>query len=110
MELIYCHEHGYAWDKDVSKTVSYDQEYFDKYVNYEKTKLGEVLTKFRVNYVKEYVDQVLDIGIGSGQFVKAFNHVGKAKGYDVNPVAEKWLVDEDLWLNPYQDEYLYLMI
>lgn len=79
----------------------YDRAYWDKYVSYRSNAIGEKLMKARVDLVSKHVgdEEVVDIGIGSGHFID----VRKARtfGYDVNPVAIRWLLDRSLWWDPY---------
>jgi hypothetical protein len=76
----------------------YDQDYFDKYVSYEGTVIEKALNTARVEFVKKhYEGWVVDIGIGSGTFVKAH---GKAYGYDINPAGVRWLKEHDLYVEP----------
>ena len=71
----------------------YDAAYFEKYVGYEKTEIGKKLNKSRVDLVNKYsFETLVDIGIGSGQFVKSFEN---AQGSDINPVAVQWLKDNN---------------
>ena len=70
---------------------NYDVEYFHKYEEYEKTPMGTRLTEERINFVdKWHTGKLLDIGVGSGQFLKAR---GNTYGYDINPVGIKMLKD-----------------
>jgi hypothetical protein len=76
----------------------YDQDYFDKYVSYEGTVIEKALNAARVDFVKSHYDGwVVDIGIGSGTFVRAH---GKAYGYDINPAGVKWLKEQSLYVEP----------
>ncbi len=63
----------------------YGAAYFDKYAGYEETELGRKLNAFRVKLVSEFFPkaQLLDVGPGSCQFVKATN----ALGTDINPAT-----------------------
>lgn len=71
----------------------YGLEYFQKYVNMEDTPIGKALNEARINLVNKYTDSdVLDIGIGSGAFVKAR---ANTYGYDINPYAIEWLIEHD---------------
>lgn len=79
----------------------YDDKYFEKYEGYAATELGKRLTRARVDFVKKHYDgAVVDVGIGSGQFLKAH---GAAKGYDVNLRAVDWLKKENSWHDIYDD-------
>lgn len=82
------------------KESPYDQSYFNKYVSYEGSEICTELNNSRVDLVKTYSsDYVLDIGIGSGSFIKAH---GKAYGYDINPAGVAWLKERDLYMDPKQ--------
>ena len=76
----------------------YDQAYFDKYASYEGTVIEKALNEARVRFVKQhYSGWVVDIGLGSGTFVKAH---GKAYGYDINPAGVQWLKERNLYVEP----------
>lgn len=80
----------------------YDQSYFDKYQAYAKTEIGVQLNLTRAAFVKShYAGEVVDIGIGSGQFIRTH---GQAKGYDVNPAGKAWLETKQLWHDVYAGE------
>lgn len=86
---------GFAWNERVGvgfypvREFPYDQAYFAKYLRYETTQLGRELTRARVALVDRYTDGVvLDVGVGSGAFVKARPNTF---GYDVNPSAVQYL-------------------
>jgi hypothetical protein len=69
----------------------YDKSYWDKYVGYGNTPMGHAITASRVWFVSQYLkpdDMLLDVGIGSGDFIRARPHT---HGQDVNPVALDWL-------------------
>jgi hypothetical protein len=80
------------------KESPYDQAYFDRYASYEGTEIEAALNKARVDFVNKYYQGwIVDIGIGSGAFVKAH---GKAYGYDINPAGVQWLKERDLYIEP----------
>lgn len=82
----------------------YDGSYFDKYRKLADTPMGHALTDLRVKLVNQYyrgVD-IIDVGIGSGQFVKSCEY---AKGYDVNPVGIRWLESEGLYADMYAGKH-----
>jgi hypothetical protein len=80
------------------KEQPYDFSYFEKYKELSKTPIGKALNKARIDLVNKYTDgEVLDIGIGSGDFVK---NRPNTKGYDINPHAVKWLTENKLFKNP----------
>lgn len=80
----------------------YDLAYFEKYVGYSRTARGVALSDARVELVRRHVgdDPVVDIGIGCGDFIE-WRGVGCTAGYDVNPEGVRWLLDRDLWADPY---------
>jgi hypothetical protein len=65
--------------------------YFDHYASMEEGEIGKAIHKGRVDLVNKYAGSatpVLDIGIGSGQFIRSRP---QTFGMDVNPKAQKWL-------------------
>lgn len=90
---------GVAVQKDKTKSVEYGSDYFNKYVKYEGTPTAILINKSRVNITEKYCKTVLDIGIGSGEFIK-FSKI-KVYGFDVNPVGVNWLKFQKLYINPY---------
>lgn len=96
-DLALCREHGVAYQKDMSNLVCYDAEYYDKCKSYEDQAIALKINAGRIELVNRYVGplgRVLDIGIGSGEFIKKRPHTF---GCDVNPVAIEWLRRNDLW-------------
>lgn len=85
----------------VGAGVPYDAEYFQKYVGYKANPIGAKLTAARVDLASKHcgVDAVTDIGIGCGHFIEVRG--GATYGYDVNPVAIRWLLERDLWADPF---------
>lgn len=83
----------------------YDQAYFDKYVKMEGTDMGQAIIQSRINLIRKYAPDVfersmyhltlVDVGIGAGGFVTTAN----CMGYDINPIAVKWLQDNGRWLD-----------
>lgn len=73
----------------------YDEAYFNAYVERADSHIGRELTAARVDMVRRWHPgaPVLDVGIGSGQFVQAFGP--EATGYDINPAAVKWLKERN---------------
>ena len=79
----------WAYQTDMTVTAAYDQTYWDKCAGYEDGDIGRAITRGRVQFVDRHcLNWVCDVGIGSGQFVRArsFTH-----GTDVNPKALEWL-------------------
>lgn len=76
----------------------YDKDYFLKYKGYEDSERGVAITKARCDFVRKNVVgdvSLLDVGIGSGDFIKAFSEA--AKGTDINPYAIEWMKSEGRW-------------
>lgn len=89
---------------DYSTLLPYEEDYFNNYVGLKNTAIGNKLNKFRCKIVKRYLKKgkVLDVGIGSGEFIEKIGEV--AKGFDVNPYGIKWLQERNLYVNPYYDD------
>lgn len=80
------------------------QDYWDKYVGYARTPLGEAITQARVDLVRGWtLGPVVDVGIGCGAFIEAMCAAGATTyGCDVNPVAVTWLHHRGLWRSPWE--------
>lgn len=67
----------------------YDEAYWEKYLKMEDTEIGHALNKARLDIVSKYsFDSLIDIGIGSGAFIK---ETPNYYGFDINPSAVEWL-------------------
>lgn len=95
-------EKEFAYQTVVQSVCNYDKDYFEKYVKMENTKIAQNLNIFRTKISQKYCNSVLDIGIGSGEFIKKSQI--KAHGYDINPYGIKWLKDNNIFLDPYNDD------
>ena len=107
-ELVYCYENEILYQKDTSISVPYEKDYFEKYVSYEDTEISIKLNEFRTAITKKYCKSLLDIGIGSGEFIKKSSI--KVFGYDINPIAIEWLNQRGLLLDPYTGKKLSMRI
>ena len=88
-------DQGVAYQKDMSYPVSYDESYFNKCLSYEDQEIALKINLGRINLVKRYHEGwVLDIGIGSGEFIKKRPFT---MGYDINPTAVRWLKSNCLY-------------
>ena len=77
----------------------YDEQYFAKYQLLADTETGRALTQARIQLVeRHYQGQVLDVGIGAGQFVAS--RPGTL-GFDVNPAGISWLTARDAYADLY---------
>ncbi|RLC31992.1 hypothetical protein DRH13_02295 [Candidatus Woesebacteria bacterium] len=81
------------------KQFPYDADYFNKYIGYAYTDMGEKINQARVAFVsKHYTGKVLDVGIGCGQFILSRENTF---GFDVNPAGIEWLKKRDLFIDLY---------
>lgn len=82
--------------------MSYQHDYWEKYLVMDDTPIGEELTKARKELVDfYYTGPVVDIGIGGGKFVRSMGDQGF--GFDVNQDAINWLVENNRFRDPYAD-------
>lgn len=95
-DLVLAREYGIAWQRDRDHVITYDAEYYDKCKSYEGQQIAQKINAGRVALVNRYVgaNRIVDVGIGSGEFVRARPNT---YGHDVNPVAMEWLKRNDLW-------------
>jgi hypothetical protein len=99
-ELLYCENEGIMYQADMSLSVEYDAEYYKKYVNYENTEISKKLNLGRRHITEKYCNSILDIGIGSGEFIKSSKI--KVFGFDINPLAIQWLQEQNIFVDPNQ--------
>lgn len=92
---------GIAIQKDRTQSVEYGEDYFEKYIKYEGSSTSNSLNASRVAVTEKYCKSILDIGIGSGEFIKSSKI--KVYGFDINELAVKWLKFHRLYANPYKD-------
>jgi len=84
------------------KQFPYDNKYIEKYNKYATTDLGVKITKTRCELIKKYNREPssnLDVGVGSGEVVKALN----CYGYDVNPYMVEELCNNGKFVDLYDD-------
>lgn len=98
--LLWYPELGYGY-YPVELNGQYGKEYFEKYHSYRSSPIAEALMKARADLVSKYCGEalVVDIGIGSGHFIEI--RKGATYGYDVNPLGIRWLLDRNLWFDPF---------
>lgn len=89
-DLMLCLERGVAYQRNMSIRVEYAKQYFDNYVALEGKEIAKKLNAGRVALVERHtgVTPALDIGVGSGEFVKTR---ASTFGYDINYNAVRWL-------------------
>lgn len=99
-ELNYCPNEGIMYQRDMTLSVEYDKDYFNKYINYENTSIANKINHGRTSITEKYCNSILDIGIGSGEFIKSSKI--KTYGFDINSMAIDWLKEKDIFANPYE--------
>jgi len=99
-DLNWCIEKEIAYQRDNEKSVEYGEDYYKKYINYENTEISKKLNRGRISITEKYCKEILDIGIGSGEFIRGLNI--KAFGFDINKYAIDWLKKENIYINPYE--------
>ena len=98
-DLMITRSGGIAYQKDMTKSVPYDNTYFQRYIDMENTPISSRINDCRKKMVKGISGHVLDIGIGSGEFMKTCGK--RCYGYDVNEVAVEWLISQNSFMDPY---------
>lgn len=103
---------SFSWDENCGygylpvSDFPYDDAYFDKYSEYEKTEFGKKLNDWRVDLVRRFSNgAVLDVGVGCGTFLKAYE---SCWGYDVCPKAVNWLRENNYFLSPYNGDLSFI--
>lgn len=100
-DLSICEPHGIAYQRDMKALISYGAEYFKKVSAYEGNEIAVAVNASRCNLLKKYLPEgatVLDIGAGTGAFVRAAVAAGfAAKGFDVMPETVAILKKADLY-------------
>jgi hypothetical protein len=92
---------GWAY-QTIPNYIKYDKEYWEKYIKYEENEVCNPLNDFRCSIAEKYCSNVLDVGIGSGSFIKKLKI--QKKGFDVNKYAVEWLKNNNLYHDPYTEE------
>lgn len=100
-DLFLCPENQVVFQKNLSLSVPYAEEYFEKYVKFRGTPIANKINEARLDLVTKFHSScILDIGIGSGEFITKVPI--KAYGYDVNEYGRQWLRQRGLYVDPYQ--------
>src|SRR5512146_2311884 len=101
-DLMLCNDNGVAYQKDMTNLVAYDEDYYNKCRSYEDQEIANAINAGRIALVaRHYAGRVLDVGIGSGEFIRKRP---RTYGFDVNPAAIEWLKRNDLW-SEHPDEF-----
>jgi Methyltransferase domain len=96
--LIWCPELEMGFHP--RKPMSYEHDYWQKYLVMDNTPLGDALTAARKDLVTFYHSgDICDIGIGGGKFVDSMG--AKGFGFDVNEDAINWLMENNRLVDPY---------
>jgi len=99
-ELSFCYTKNLLYQTDMSQSVEYGKDYFDHYVKLTNTDIANELNAQRVALTEKYqCKSVLDIGIGSGEFIENLRCLGY--GYDINPYGINWLKSRNIYIDPY---------
>lgn len=95
-DLSYCQEKGLAYQTKMRDSVKYDKNYFNKCLSYKNSDIAKKINSSRVKLVRKYITSpVLDIGIGSGEFIETYGR--NAFGYDINPEAVGYLKSRGIY-------------
>lgn len=101
-DLMLCREFGVAYQKEMHKDrVAYDGAYFDKCAGYEGQDIACKINAGRIALVNKYVGhacEVLDVGVGSGEFIKKRPYTF---GFDINEKAVAWLKSWNRWADEF---------
>lgn len=96
--LIWCPERGMGFHP--REPMSYEHDYWEKYLVMDDTPLGDALTAARKELVDFYYSgPIVDVGIGGGKFVRSMDDRGF--GFDVNTDAINWLMANNRFCDPY---------
>jgi hypothetical protein len=96
--LIWCPERQMGFHP--REPISYQHDYWEKYIGYDNSPMGEALTAARKELVDFYHSgDIVDIGIGGGKFVHTMG--ARGFGFDVNQDAINWLVANNRFCDPY---------
>ncbi len=99
-DLALCEPYGVAYQRDQTRRVPYGDEYLAKVDGYESSDIAKAVNRGRCAMLARHLygdASVLDIGAGSGAFVRAAREVGfNALGFDVIPAAVRRLRTQGL--------------
>jgi hypothetical protein len=82
-------------------SVEYDNHYIENYFRLENTDIAKKLNAGRTAITEKHCLKLLDIGIGSGEFIKSSGLL--TYGFDVNPIAIRWLKEAGIYKDPYAE-------
>lgn len=101
-DLVFCRTHGVAYQADMrSARVDYDETYWDKVMAYEGSDIQRRVLEGRLAILRRQASRgwsVLDIGAGSGTFVRMAVSAGYyARGYDIMANSQQMLKSHGLF-------------
>lgn len=101
-DLMFCPHRGVAYQRNMGRgRVAYDAGYFQHFADYAGSATERALNAGRCALLARHAsaaEPVLDVGVGSGAFVRAALAEGfDAAGCDINPVAVSWLEAQGLY-------------
>lgn len=100
--LVWLPELGMGYYPVKQSDMPYDAAYFYRYLAQAFSGIGPELNAARIAFVdKHYQGELLDVGIGCGQFVSSRPNT---VGFDVNPVGIEFLEANDKFLALYYEE------
>lgn len=100
-DLNLCLGHGVAYQRDRTHIIRYDEDYWNKCADYEDSEIARKINQGRIEFVqRHYQGDVLDIGIGCGEFIKKRP---QTFGYDINPKAVHWLMESGKFRDRFSD-------
>jgi hypothetical protein len=100
-DLALCLNNGVAYQADMSHRVAVP--YFDKCMEYRGEEIARRINTCRRILVDAYVGSsgaVLDVGVGSGEFVEVRPLTW---GYDIDEKAATWLKEAGKWSDRFED-------
>ena len=98
--LRLCESLGVAFQDDMTRSVEYGADYFEKYVSYRRDgRYGDV-ESVRADLAERVGLPIVDIGIGCGAFLEECQsrELLVLGGCDVNPKAIAWLRERELFI------------
>lgn len=98
-DLMFAENGLFAYQSDMGSPIGYGQSYFDNYVSYSGSEIAIKLNEARERITSRYCKVILDIGIGSGEFI-LYSSLD-AFGFDINPCGVEWLMDRGKYIDPY---------
>ena len=99
-DLVFCLKSGVAYQTNMKYRVSVG--YYDKCSGYYGSGIACAINQGRRDFVNKFVGSefpVLDVGVGSGEFISWRDHTW---GYDVDKKAVSWLKSFGVWSDDFR--------